>query len=429
MTARSARRRFLLLTVLRWLPVGLYLPVLVLLLTDRGLSLAQIGLVTAAQGVLVLLLELPTGGLADALGRRPLLITATLVNLVSTALLLVAGTVPLLLLVFALQGVYRALDSGPLEAWYVDTALAADPQADIEAGLGSGSAALGISIAAGSLASGGLVALDLLPAVSPLTVPLLVSLAVMATLLVAQALLLVEPDRMIRTRSGPGRFTTALASLRAAGADVPAVVGSALRLVRAAPALAAIIAVELFWGFGMTAFETLRPPRLAEVAGGRDVAAALLGPAGAAAWLGFAGAAALAPRAARWIGPFRTAAGLRLLQGVTVAGMGLLAGPVGVLAAYVATFAVHGASNPVHVALLHRRVTAEHRTTVLSLNSMVARPGGALGGIALGALADASGLTTAIMTGAAVLAVAAPLYLVAARTDAAAPMTGADLAA
>lgn len=42
----------------------------VLLLVDRGLRVGQIGLVIATRGVVVLALELPTGGLADLFGRR-----------------------------------------------------------------------------------------------------------------------------------------------------------------------------------------------------------------------------------------------------------------------------------------------------------------------------------------------------------------------
>jgi hypothetical protein len=90
----------------------------------------------AAQGLLVLLLELPTGGLADALGRKPVLVLATGVNLASLLLLSFADSLGLLLAGFALQGIYRALDSGPLESWYVDALLAADPDADLERGLG-----------------------------------------------------------------------------------------------------------------------------------------------------------------------------------------------------------------------------------------------------------------------------------------------------
>jgi MFS family permease len=143
---RTIRRRFLLLRALRFLPTGLLIPVTILLLTERGFSLGQIGLVMAAQGVLVLLLELPTGGLADALGRRPVLLAATVIELSSGILLIFAYSLPLLAIVWALQGVYRALESGPLDAWYVDAALAADPDADIEGGLSAGGAAIGAAI-------------------------------------------------------------------------------------------------------------------------------------------------------------------------------------------------------------------------------------------------------------------------------------------
>ena len=78
-----------------------------------------------------------------------------------------------------------------------------------------------------------------------------------------------------------------------------------------------------------------------------------------------------------------------------------------------ATYAIHGAANPVHQALLHREVDGPHRTTVLSVNSMVAMPAGALGAIVLGAIADGAGVRPAIFVGAAVLATAMPLYLVA----------------
>lgn len=132
------RRRFLLLRGLRWLPTGLAIPVLVLLLLDRGLSLGQIGFVTAAQGVAIMLLELPTGGLADAVGRRRVLLLASAFQIAATAVLVVTASPLLATAAFGLMGVYRALESGPLDAWYVDAAQAADPDADIVGGLAAG---------------------------------------------------------------------------------------------------------------------------------------------------------------------------------------------------------------------------------------------------------------------------------------------------
>jgi MFS transporter, DHA1 family, tetracycline resistance protein len=73
---------------------------------------------------------------------------------------------------------------------------------------------------------------------------------------------------------------------------------------------------------------------------------------------------------------------------------------------------VHGAANPVHIGMLHRQVDGPWRASVLSLNSMVSQPAGALGLVVLTAIAASAGTPAAILTGAVVLAVAAPLYLV-----------------
>ncbi len=399
------RRRYLILHGLRWLPSGLLIPVMVLLMLERGIGLSQIGLVFAIQGFVVLGLELPTGGLADALGRKPVLVAAAAFSLASLAIFAVAQTVWMFAVALLLQGIYRALESGPLDAWYVDAALAADPKADLEGGLSAAGVVTGVSIASGALLAGGLVALGPMGGVSALTVPVIVAVALSAVNLAALAWLLVE-DR-------PGRGVRAVReSVRA----VPGTIGSAVRLVRRSRIVLALICVEIFWGFGMVTFETLLPVRLSDVVGNPDTAAALLGPAGSAAWLASAGGAALAPLVARRIGVPLTAGLLRILQGATVVAMGLLAGPVGVLTAFLVCYVIHGASNPLHMALLHRQVDGPYRTTIVSLNSMMGQPAAAVGAIALTALAAATSVSTAMVVGAVVLALAAPLYLPARKT-------------
>ena len=401
--AGGVRRRFLLLRTLRWLPTGFLIPVMVLLLRERGFSLGEIGLITAAQGVVVLLLELPTGGLADALGRRPVLLLGTAFNIGAVALFVVADSMAALVAVFALQGVYRALESGPLDSWYVDAAQRADPDADIERGLAHGGVALGAAVGLGTLLSGGLVALGPVGGVEPLVLPLLASLALEVVHVTAIAALMTE------TRPGRG-MGYLLSSVR----ETPHVVNMSVRLVGASGILIALVAVELLWGFGMTAFETYTPVRLADVIGGTERAAAVLGPVSAAAWLIAAAGAGAVPTLVRWAGAAYAGATMHIVQGLTVAAIALAAGPLGVIAAYLATMGVHGAANPVHQGLLHRAVEGpSRRATVVSASSLTAHSGNALGGICLGALADATSLTVAILAGAAVLAVAAPLYLVA----------------
>ena len=402
----SIRWRYLTLIGLRWLPTGFLIPVITLVPLSRGLTLTEIGVVFSVVGIVVLVLELPTGGLSDSLGRRPVLIAASVLSILSLGLFTIADSFGLFLAAMAIQGVYRALDSGPLEAWYVDHTLHADPEASIERGLGHGSSILGVAIASGALVSGGLVALHPIGSIDPLTLPLLVALGLGVVNLVAIVTLLSEPPR--------ARDPRAVArSIRA----VPGVVAEGLGLLRGSRVLAALVAVELFWGFSMVTFETFFPIRLSGLVGGEDAAAAIMGPVGSAAWLAAAGGAGGVLILSRRLGVARSAALLRVAQGATIVIMGLVTGVTGIVAAYLACYVAHGASNPLHTTLLHRQVDSAHRTTVLSMNSMVSMPAFALGGVLLAALGDAVSLPTAIVVGGVICAIAAPLYVPAWRAE------------
>jgi hypothetical protein len=400
LTAEAVRRRYLALVALRWLPTGLIIPVSMLLPLERGMTLSEIGMAAAAQGLLVLFLELPTGGLADSLGRKPVLIASTLVGMTSIGIYLFADSFPAFFVAFALQGVFRALDSGPLEAWYVDASHAADPEAEIQRGLSGAGVVLGVTIATGALLSGLLVAWDPIERLDALALPVVVSLALQLVGLAGVAILM----REIRVNRGWNAATRA-------ARETPAAIRGGLRLLRDNRVLLAIVAVELFWGFGMVTFEGFTPLRLTEVLGDADRAAAIAGPAAAAAWLVSAAGAATVPWLGRRVGLAPAAASLRVLQGIAVVGIGFAAGVPGVIAAYLAAYLLHGASNPIHMTLLHRQVGGEFRATVSSLNSMAGLSAAALGLIALTALAEATSLSTAMYVGALVLAAAAPLYI------------------
>jgi MFS family permease len=192
LTERSALRRFLVLTALRWLPPGLLIPVFVLLPLDRGLSLSALGIAAALQGFVVFALELPTGALADTIGRRRVLLVSMVVSTASLGLFLVAESFAAFAVFFVLQGIYRALDSGPLEAWYVDTAMAANAEVRIDKAMGVQGTVMALSVAAGATGSGALIALDPLPRLGALVLPVAVALAIALVGLVVAALLMVE---------------------------------------------------------------------------------------------------------------------------------------------------------------------------------------------------------------------------------------------
>jgi MFS family permease len=405
-TTKDVRRRFLLLRWLRWLPTGLLVPVLVLVLLDRGLTLAELGVVFAGQGLMVLILELPTGGLADAIGRRTVLLIATVFEVAAFVLLIGAHSVPLLVLAAGFMGVYRALESGPLDSWYVDTAQSIDPDADIERGLSQAGIVTGLALGIGALAASVIVAFSPLPGVDPLAAPVLVALALLVLEWIAIATLMTEPQQPRNPRA-----------LKNAVREMPAIIATAIGTVRRSSALAAIVSVEFLWGLGIHSVESYTPVKLEDVLGSSDQAATILGPANTVAWLVAAGGAALVPVLTRRMSPAGAGADLRIAQGVTVLGIALAVGPIGVVVAYVLAIGINGASNPIHQGMLHRGVDdGKNRATLVSVNSLTGQAGAMLGGIALGVLADATSLTVAIATGAVILGAAAPLYLVAGKS-------------
>lgn len=355
---RRAERRFVLLTTTRWLPVGLTLGLTVLLPLERGLSLAEVGGLLSIAGFVSLALELPTGGLADAIGRRPLLIAAGAIAVASTTTFVLAESVAWFAVALILQGVFRALDSGPLESWFVDAVHAADPAAQPERGLSRAGAMLGMGIAGGALLGGLLVAWHPLAAWSALVLPFLVAVAGQLVHLVLVTVLVREPPR-IRTPTESGERPEA-------------VVRVAARLLRDSPVLRALVAVEVFWAVAMIAFETLTPVRLAELLGGEDAAGALFGPAAAAAWALFAAGSAVAGLASRRIGVAATAMLARILNGGFVVLMALAAGAMGLVVAFWLSYLTHGANGPMHNTLLHRQSGPRTRTLVLSINAAVA---------------------------------------------------------
>lgn len=126
----------------------------VLLVEARGLTLSEIGFVYGLYGLVIVVLEVPTGGLADTVGRKRVMLAALLVTLLSQIVLLFAFSLPLFLLFAALSGVGRALLSGAPEAWFIDTLQGADPKVDVQRALAQGNAFELFALAVGTLLSG-----------------------------------------------------------------------------------------------------------------------------------------------------------------------------------------------------------------------------------------------------------------------------------
>jgi MFS family permease len=418
-TVASATRRLVLLTVLRWLPVGLQAPITVLLAQSRGLTLGEIGLLFTVHGLVVVALELPTGGLADVLGRRPVVVAGAVLYLVSCLVFATATSFPAFLLAILVLGLGRALDSGPVEAWYVDTVHRIDPAADVAPGLAKHSAADGGSLAVGAIVGG------LLPGLlgglhsNALVLPYLAA-AFFALVFIAAVLGLLTEQR-------PPREGSVGSALVAGARELPTTVTAAVRLSVTDAPMRLVLLLTAAGGAALVACELLGPVRFSELAGGPDDGAAVYGVVLAAS---FAVAA---------VGAVATPALRRLLRGSTrvtcavltvlgAAGLGVMAGPdVLVLAAvgFAAYYLAHGSTWPLLSAVLHTRVTAEVRATAVSAMSLAMALGGIGGNLFIPLLATSVSAEAAFGAVAVVVLLSAAACLRLPRTTVGEPVESA----
>lgn len=391
---RAASRRFAMAAFLFWLPVGLYLPSQVLLITERGMSLAVVAGLFAVHSLTVSVLELPTGGLSDVIGRRTVLAAAGVLNLTALSLLAVGGTVWVLVLAMVLMGSGRALSSGPAEAWYVDTVQAhAGPDAELRRGLARGGTAAAGALAVGTLCGGSLPWLlglgpDLGARLSaatggtllPLSVPMLLGTAVGVVFTAYVLTALPEPPRPPATLRGVLR-------------GVPVTVLDGLRLGTRDALIRRILLTSGAAGTALATIELLAPGRAATVTGAPESGALLFASLACAGFVCTALGSHCGPLTARLIGSRERA----VLASVSVSAAGLLLlgitmlwnGPTALALAatgYALVYFGFGATRPNQNELLHQRITSGGRATALSVQSLALQLCGALAGLIAGNL-------------------------------------------
>ncbi|MGH3746108.1 MAG: MFS transporter [Micromonosporaceae bacterium] len=389
---------------LRWLPLGLVLPVMALLPADRGLSVAEIGVVFGVYAAVAAVLELPTGNLADVLGRKPVLIAAALFEAVWYGGYLIADSVVLFAVALALGGVGRALASGALEAWYVDQVYATSPGADVRPGLGGAMFLTNMAVFTGAVAAAGtpLLGVDLSWVDSVSVLPVAAALLCGTGYLVAVAALVTESRPHAGVRG-------ALRELR----RQPRVMRDVMRAAAGAGRIRLLLIAGAAVGLGMGSVEAFWQPQFASVLDDPQRATSVFGLlVGASTLVGGVAsivAAGLPARVTRR--PDLICAGLVASLGASI-----------VLLAVAPTFAIAAAAflvvyfflelrAPLAQAMLHQAAPSGLRASVLSAYAMSTSIGAAVAAVGLGALAATWGVE-AIWTIAGALVIAgASTYL------------------
>ena len=406
-TTKQIQRVYYLATSLYWFATALPLALTTLLFRARGFSLFEIGLSLGVYAATVVLLEVPTGGLADAVGRKRVALLAYGLMVLMSAVLLLAFTLPVAILAMMLYGASRALSSGALDAWFVDALQSVDPEVALQPALAKAGTftllALGLGTLVGSalpqIASG-------LPAegtaiLTPLSLPILVSVILKGALFIFVAVAVHE-----ERPSGSASWT---AGLRA----TPQVVREALALTRQSETILLLLGTTLAAGLALTAVETFWQPQMAQLLNGASENTILFGLVMTGSFLAGMGGNMLATPLSRWLGGryALVAALVRGLQGLFLALLAMQTAVPGFAVFFWLVYLNMGVLDSPHRTLLNAAIPADRRSAMLSVESLAGYLGGMVGNVGLGYVAQQASISAAWIVAAAGLMVSLLLYV------------------
>ena len=380
--------------------MGLTVAVVALALVDRGMDLFQISLLFGVYSFTTIAMELPFGGLADNIGRKPVFLSAVVASVISLVMFLSSTDFYVLALSFAFIGFGRALRSGTLDAWFVENFKVMAPNVDIQPALAKAQWANAMGLAFGGICGG------LLPdafgdvavrqGFSVYDVSYVASVIMMAVLFFFTLFAIKEEQRPLNPEA-----------LRQGFASVPDVIKEASLLALKHPtvpmlllALALLLAatnpVEVFWP---THVKGMLDAGYANTA---------IGALTAAYFFSIAFGAALSPLINRMfkrqnaVSLCATSACLAAVQ-IALAFQGEIVGFAGM---FILFSVVLGATETPASSILHSCVENHQRSTMLSLSSLVQQLGAAIALIAVGGLAERYSLRIAWIGAAGFLIIA-----------------------
>jgi MFS family permease len=392
-TSRSIQRTYLLLMLGNTLAASLIWGINTIFLLDAGLSNLEAFAANAFFTGGMVLFEIPTGIVADTIGRRTsyLLGTLTLSGASLLYVLLWQIEAPFWewAVVSLLLGLGFTFFSGAVEAWLVDALKATDYQGQLETVFGRGQIVTGAGMLGGSVA-GGFLAQQL-----SLGTPFVLRAAILVVMFVVAFRLMHDVGFT------PEKGGRPLAEMRKIAAN-------SIDYGWRVPAVKWLMVEALFTGgVGIYAFYALQPyllelygdPNAYEIAG---LAAAIV--AGAQILGGMA-----APRI-RSLFHRRTSALLVTagLSMVTLALIGAIQSFWTVIGLTTVWGLLFAATMPIRQTYINGMIPSRQRATILSFDSMMSSTGGVWTQPILGRVADTSGYAASYLVSAGISAFALP---------------------
>lgn len=392
-TSRSIVRTYLVLTLGNTLAASLIWGINTIFLLDAGLSNLEAFAANAFFTAGMVLFEVPTGVIADTLGRRYSFLLGTVTLAASTLLYVLLWYVGagfwLWAVVSVLIGLGFTFFSGAVEAWLVDALQATGYTGDLEVVFGRAQIVGGAAMLVGSVAGG------ILAQATNLGVPYVLRGAILV------AMFLVAYLMMRDLGFSPRRGRSPMGEVRRLVRDS---VDQGLRR----PPIRWLMLEALFTGgVGIYVFYALQPyllelygdPTAYTVAG--LVAAVVAG----AQMLGGLAASRLRKLVHRRTTALLLAAGI---SAATLVGVGAVEQFWVVMALVVVWGLLWAAAEPIRQAYLNGMIPSEQRATILSFDSLMSSGGGVWAQPVLGRAADIGGYGASFLVSAGISVLGLP---------------------
>ncbi|MEO5690753.1 MAG: MFS transporter [Candidatus Saccharimonadales bacterium] len=394
--AQNIQRIYLMLILGNTLAASLIWGINTLFLLDAGLSNFEAFLANAFFTLGMVIFEIPTGVIADTVGRRASYLLGTLTLAVTTAayFFMWQAEAPFVLwaVVSMLLGLGFTFFSGAVEAWLVDAMQAVKYEGELESVFGKGQVVGGIAMLGGSVLGG------VIAQVSSLGVPYILRAVVLVGLFVLAFVVMkdvgFEPDKSQRPLKAMRSIFTA--SVRHGLGNPPV-----RWIMLAAPFTASV---------GFYVFYALQPYLLQLY--GNETAYSIAGLA-AAIVAGAQIAGGMLAGKIRQLFRRRTTAivAASVLSIIVVLGLGITTNFYLALVLMAAWGLLFAAVMPIRQAYLNGLIPSKQRATVLSFDSLMGNSGGIVIQPVLGRVADVNSYGQSFIVGAAIQIIALPFLL------------------
>ncbi len=419
-TGREAGRKVLSTYVfnqsVHYFITGITFPILVLLIMDKGLGIAEAGVALAAYSAATILLELPSGSLADTIGRKNIYLLSLGIQAAGGLALLLSFDLVTVMAAAATMGAARAFSSGSIDAWFIDEYRRAEPDGNIQHALARAGTFTPLGLGIGSLAGGAI------PSLSGIWSPVIplstysMNIVVMELMVAVQFILTVA---MVQEN-----VTQHADKLGSVAGRLQNVIATSFRHGVKDRTVLLLLFATLLFGISLSSLELLWQPRVQSILGTSELSWVL----GVLAAGYFFSASAGSMLSTRVCGLFHdrypfVVFAFRLLAGVLLLLLAFQDTILGFALFYFLILMTEGVADPPDATMYNAELPGPVRSTMLSFKSLVLQIGGLVGTLVIGFLAGAYSIGLAWTVAAVILGASSLSYLFLALRSAPVPVS------